>query len=129
MKLLERLLKGKIKAMIKVNLAQSQKVGDMPEASLEAYNQHGATSELVIYTLLELAKTMQGAETDGQDLGLSVEEKAFYNALADEKRAAEESGAEKLQGIAKALVKKCVILRNGLTWFSVSPHWQACGLL
>lgn len=106
MKLLERLLKGKIKAMTKVKLVQSRKFGDMLEASLDAYNQRGVTTELVIRKLIELAKTMQAAETDGQDLGLSIEEKAFYDALADEKRAAEELGAEKLQEIAKALVKE-----------------------
>jgi type I restriction enzyme R subunit len=106
MKLLERLLKGKIKAMTKVNLVQSRKFGDMLESSLDAYNQRGVTTELVIRKLIELAKTMQAAETDGQDLGLSIEEKAFYDALADEKRAAEELGADKLQEIAKALVKE-----------------------
>jgi type I restriction enzyme R subunit len=106
MKLLERLVKGKIKAMTKVNLVQSRKFGEMLEASLDAYNQRGVTTELVIRKLIELAKSIQAQETDGQNLGLSLEEKAFYDALADEDRAAEEMGADKLQEIAKALVKE-----------------------
>ena len=99
-------MKGKVKAMAKVNLVQSRKFGDMLQDSLDAYNQRGVTTELVIRKLIELAKTMQAEETDGDRLGLSVEEKAFYDALADEHRAAEELGTDKLQEIAKALVKE-----------------------
>ena len=72
MKLLERLFKEKIKSMIKVNVVQSQKFGDMLEASLDTYNQCCVTTKLVIRKLVEFAKTMQTEGADRQDLGLSV---------------------------------------------------------
>jgi type I restriction enzyme R subunit len=50
---------------------------------MDAYNQRGVTTELMILNLIELAKAMEVAESDGKNLGPFVEEKAFYDALAD----------------------------------------------
>lgn len=103
-KLLERLLKGKVKAMKKVNLSKSRKFGDMLENNIEALNQRGVTTEIVIRKLIELAKNMQETEASGEKLGLNANEQAFYDALCDQKTAVQIMGEDTLQEIAKELV-------------------------
>lgn len=115
-KLLERLLKGKVKAMTKVNLIQSRKFGDMLENNIEALNQRGVTTEIVIRKLIELAKNMQETEAAGESLGLSANEQAFYDALCDQKTAVQVMGEDTLQEIAKELV-------GTVRKYAATPDW------
>lgn len=115
-KLLERLLKGKVKAMTKVNLIQSRKFGDMLENNIEALNQRGVTTEIVIRKLIELAKSMQETEAAGESLGLSANEQAFYDALCDQKTAVQVMGEDTLQEIAKELV-------GTVRKYAATPDW------
>lgn len=114
--LLERLLKGKIKALTKVNLVQSRHFDEMLKDSIDKYNQRGVTTELVIRNLIDMAKEMQQKEAEGKDLGLTMQEKAFYDALADHKRAIEEMGEDKLQQLAKALVEEIKASASKADW-------------
>ena len=115
-KLLERLLKDKVKAMTKVNLIQSRKFGDMLENNIEALNQRGVTTEIVIRKLIELAKNMQETEAAGESLGLSANEQAFYDALCDQKTAVQVMGEDTLQEIAKELV-------GTVRKYAATPDW------
>lgn len=103
--LLEKLLKGKIKAMMKSNKVTSEKFEDMLQKSIDEYNQRGITSEIVIRKLIDMAKKINAEQKKGKDLGLSQEEIAFYDALADHKKAVEVLGEKKLHLIAQELVK------------------------
>ena len=113
--LLEKLLKGKIKAMTRINKVSSQKFEEMLKESIDEYNKRGITSELVIRKLIEMAKKINAEQEKGRDLGLSQEEIAFYDALADHKMAVQVLGEEKLHLIAQELVK---LIRNeaGVDW-------------
>ena len=113
--LLEKLLKGKIKAMMKVNKVSSDKFEDMLKKSIDEYNKRGITSEIVIRKLIEMAKKINAEQKKGKDLGLSQEEVAFYDALADHKKAVEVLGEEKLHLIAQELVK-LVKEEAGVDW-------------
>ena len=115
-KLLERLLKGKVKALTKVNLIQSRRFGDMLENNIEPLNQRGVTTELVIRKLIELAKNMQETEAAGESLGLSANEQAFYDALCDQKTAVQVMGEDTLQEIAKELV-------GTVRKYAATPDW------
>ena len=115
-KLLERLLKGKVKALTKVNLIQSRRFGDMLENNIEALNQRGVTTEIVIRKLIELAKNMQETEAAGESLGLSANEQAFYDALCDQKTAVQVMGEDTLQEIAKELV-------GTVRKYAATPDW------
>ena len=115
-KLLERLLKGKVKALTKVNLSQSRKFGDMLKNNIEALNQRGVTTEIVIRKLIELAKNMQETEAAGERLGLSANEQAFYDALCDQKTAVQVMGEDTLQEIAKELV-------GTVRKYAATPDW------
>lgn len=113
--LLEKLLKGKIKAMTRTNKVTSQKFEKMLKKSIDEYNKRGITSELVIRKLIEMARKINDEQEKGKDLGLTPEEVAFYDALADHKKAVQVLGEEKLHLIAQELVK-LVKEESGVDW-------------
>ena len=113
--LLEKLLRGKVKAMMKTNKVMSARFQEMLQKAIDEYNKRGITSELVIRKLIEMAKKINAEQERGKDLGLSQEEIAFYDALADHKKAVEVLGEEKLHLIAQELVK-LVKKEAGVDW-------------
>ncbi|KRM99379.1 type I restriction endonuclease subunit R [Loigolactobacillus rennini] len=113
--LLEKLLKGQIKAMMKTNKVTSGKFEDMLQKSIDEYNKRGITSEIVIRKLIEMAKNINAEQKRGKNLGLNQEEVAFYDALADHEKAIEVLGEEKLHLIAQELVK-LVKKEAGVDW-------------
>lgn len=113
--LLAKLLRGKVKALKRTNIVQSKNFKEMLEDSIKKYNDRGINSELVIRNLIEMAKKINEEQEKGKDLGLSPEEIAFYDALADHKKAIEVLGEEKLQLIAEELVKT-VKKEAGVDW-------------
>ena len=80
--LLTKLMKEKIKLQQKTNVVQSDLFSDMLSQSLSNYLKGLLTNEEVIEELLKMAQQMKQAEAEGNDLGLSPEEKAFYDALS-----------------------------------------------
>jgi len=64
-----------------------------------------ATAE-VIQDLIELAKAIRAAHQQGAEQGLSADEVAFYDALADNQSAVEVMGDEKLRVIATVLLNQ-----------------------
>ena len=80
--LLTKLMKEKIKQQQKTNIIQSDLFSDMLNKSLSNYLKGLLTNEEVIEELLKMAQQMKHAEDEGNDLGLTVEEKAFYDALS-----------------------------------------------
>lgn len=111
-KLLERLLKGRVKALMRTNVVQSKKFSEMLEASVDKYNKRSIQSSLVIEELIELARDMQQATQRGEDLGLSSDEVAFYDALADHNSAKEVMGDEELRAIAHELT---IVIKENMT--------------
>ena len=80
--LLTKLMKEKIKQQQKTNVIQSDLFSDMLNKSLSNYLKGLLTNEEVIEELLKMAEQMKQAEKEGNDLGLTAEEKAFYDALS-----------------------------------------------
>ena len=80
--LLTKLMKEKIKQQKKTNIIQSDLFSDMLNKSLSNYLKGLLTNEEVIEELLKMAEQMKHAEDEGNDLGLTAEEKAFYDALS-----------------------------------------------
>lgn len=112
---LQKLLEGKIKSYQRKNLVQGKKFNDMLKDAIEKYNVRGITSEIVIRELIEMAKKMNAEQEKGKDLGLSDEEIAFYDALANHEKAVQVLGEEKLHIIAAELVK-IVKKESGVDW-------------
>ena len=80
--LLNKLMREKIKQQQKTNVIQSDLFSDMLSKSLSNYLKGLLTNEEVIAELLKIAEQMKKAEEAGSALGLSAEEKAFYDALS-----------------------------------------------
>ena len=82
LELLKSLLKDKVTSLKRVNVVQSELFSTMLTESLNRYIKGLLTNEEVIKELLEMAKSIKVHEEEGNKLGLSVEEKAFYDALS-----------------------------------------------
>lgn len=113
--ILEKLLEGKIKAYQRKNIIKGKKFNDMLKEAIDKYNARGITSELVIRKLIEMAKKINQEQEKGEKLGLSDEEIAFYDALANHEKAVKVLGEEKLHLIAAELVK-IVKKESGVDW-------------
>ena len=110
--LLERLLKGEVTIRRRRNLVQSRSFAEMLEATLRRYRNRTIEAAQVIEELLELARHMREAAARGEDLGLTEEELAFYDALETNDSAVSVLGDETLRGIARELTET---VRNNVT--------------
>lgn len=79
--LLKRLLAERVKLYSHTNLVQAEKFSELLNMALSNYLKGMLTNEEVIQELLKLAKDISVVEKAGNDLGLTKEEKAFYDAL------------------------------------------------
>ena len=82
LKLLERLLKERIHSFERTNVVQSKKFSDLLNMALSNYLKGMLTNEEVIEELLKMAEEIKQNEEESNKLGLTVEEKAFYDALS-----------------------------------------------
>jgi len=114
--LLERLLKDDIKAKCKTNVVQEKKFSDRLQSALTKYHNRAIETAQVIEELIQMAKDFAQAAKDREDLGLSIDEVAFYDALAENESALREMQDETLKLIAQELTQK---LRG-----SVTVDWQ-----
>ena len=80
-KLLEDLLRGRVRTMTRINIVTGELFSERFSETLNRYVNGLITNEEVIQELLKLAQEMMDAEQQGNDVGLSKEEKAFYDAL------------------------------------------------
>lgn len=101
--LLNRLLKGNIKTFSRRNLVQSKKFSELLAASIRKYQNRAIETTQVIMELIELARQISEAEKRGESTGLTPDELAFYDALAENESAREVMGDEILVQIAKDL--------------------------
>ncbi|TVS11594.1 MAG: DUF3387 domain-containing protein [Planctomycetaceae bacterium] len=81
LEMLRKLLNDEIRARSKKNLVQSRSFAEMLEKSVRAYQNRSIDAAHVIAELVELAKRMREAQRRGEDLGLTEDEVAFYDAL------------------------------------------------
>ena len=79
--LLKRLIKERIHLYQRTNLVQAQKFSDLINMTLSNYLKGLITNEEVIRNLLEIADEIARNEQMADSLGLSAEEKAFYDAI------------------------------------------------
>ena len=104
--LLEKLLKDELKVRSKRNLVQSQVFSEKLKQTLNAYHNRAISTMQVLEELIKLAKDLDAATKRGQDLGLTEDEVAFYDALAANQSAVIAMGDDKLKVIAAELITK-----------------------
>ena len=81
-KILESLLNEKIRSYKKVNLVKSEEFSVLLKQTMNKYIGTHITNADVIKELIEIANKIKTAQEEGEKLGLSEEELAFYNAIA-----------------------------------------------
>ena len=79
--LLKKLISEQVSAYRRTNLVKSQKFSEIIQSTMNRYLNGLLTNEEVIQELLNLAKEIVNANTEGEKLGLTAEELAFYDAL------------------------------------------------
>ena len=103
--LLQKLLKGELKERRRKNVVQARSFAEMLEQTLRKYQSRAIEAAQVIEELIELAKQMREANARGEQLGLTEDELAFYDALETNDSAVKVLGDETLRGIARELVE------------------------
>jgi len=102
--LLRKLLTGEIRTRRAKNIVQARSFAEMLEQALRRYQNRAIEAAQVIEELLDLAREMREADRRGEDLGLTEDEVAFYDALETNDSAVKVLGDETLRGIARELV-------------------------
>jgi len=103
--LLQKLLKGELKQRRRKNVVQARSFAEMLEQTIRKYQNRAIEAAQVIEELVQLAKEMREANARGEQLGLSEDELAFYDALETNDSAVKVLGDETLRGIARELVE------------------------
>ena len=81
-KILENLLRNRIRNYERTNIVQSLKFSKMMNDALSNYLKGLLTNEEVIAEFLKMAAEIKESEAEADALGLTTEEKAFYDALS-----------------------------------------------
>ncbi|GAB4505600.1 MAG: type I restriction endonuclease subunit R [Anaerolineales bacterium] len=102
---LRRLLADQIQTRFRTNVVQSRRFSQMLQESLQRYENRVVSAVEVIEELIQMGKEMQSAVQQGEALGLSEAERAFYDALAENESAREALGDENLCFMAQELVR------------------------
>jgi type I restriction enzyme R subunit len=102
--LLRKLLAGEIKARGRKNVVQARSFAEMLELAIKRYQNRAIEAAQVIEELISLAKKMREANARGEQLGMTEDELAFYDALETNDSAVKILGDVTLRKIAQELV-------------------------
>ncbi|MBN1490480.1 MAG: type I restriction endonuclease subunit R [Phycisphaerae bacterium] len=102
---LRKLLNDQIRVTERTNIVQSRKFREALEDAMIRYTNKAITTAEMITRLLDLAKHLREAQRHGEDLGLSTEETAFYDALAENGSAKEIMKMDTLRLMARELAE------------------------
>ena len=101
---LRKLINGEIRARSRVNVVQTRAFSDRLEEAIARYHTNAITTAEVLQQLIALAKDIHAAHQRGEEEGLTQEEIAFYDALAQNESAVEVMGNDNLRVIAHELL-------------------------
>lgn len=113
---LRKLLNDEIRSRSKTNVVETKRFSERLEAAIARYHTNAISTVEVLQELIDLAKEVRAARRRGEDEGLSQDEIAFYDALAESESAVELMGNDSLKVIAHELL---VSLKG-----SVSVDWS-----
>lgn len=112
---LRKLINDGIRSRSKANIVETRAFSERLEDAVARYHANAITTAEVLQELIQLAKDIRAARQRGEESGLSDEEIAFYDALAENGSAVQAMGDDKLKVIAHELL---VSLKG-----SVSVDW------
>jgi type I restriction enzyme R subunit len=104
--LLKKLLNDEIKIRLKSNFLRGKKISEMLQETIKKYQNNILTSVEVLNELIKIAQDIQKEDAHTKDLGLTEEEVAFYDALANNGSAKDLLGDKVLREIAQDLLNQ-----------------------
>lgn len=109
---LKKLVNDGIRSRSKANVVQTKAFSQRLEDAVARYHANAITTAEVLQELINLAKDIRAARQRGEESGLSDEEIAFYDALAENDSAVKMMGDDQLRLIAHELLTS---LRENVT--------------
>jgi type I restriction enzyme, R subunit len=113
---LRKLLNDEIRSRSKTNAVETKRFSERLEAAIGRYHTNAISTVEVLQELIDLAQEVRAARERGEEEGLSEDEIAFYDALAENQSAVDVMGNDSLKVIAHELL---VSLKG-----SVSVDWS-----
>lgn len=113
---LKKLINGEIKSRSRANVVEAKSFSRRLEEAVARYHANAISTLEMIQSLVDLARDISASRARGEEQGLSPEEVAFYDALAENESAVEAMGDERLRVIAHELIEQ--LRRN------VTVDWQ-----
>ncbi len=102
---LRKLLNDEIRSRSRSNVIETRKFSERLEDAIARYHTNAISTVEVLQTLIGLAKDLRDARNRGEETGLTPEEVAFYDALADNQSAVDVLGNDQLKVIAHELLQ------------------------
>lgn len=104
--LLKRLITEQVHIYKHTNLVKAEKFSEIMQSAMNRYLNGMLTNEQVIEEMLNLAKQIREAKETGEELGLTADELAFYDALTKPKAIKDFYENAELIAITKELAEK-----------------------
>lgn len=102
---LRKLLNDEIRSRSRTNVVETKAFSKRLEEAVARYHSNAISTVEVLQELIGLAKDIRAARQRGQEAGLSDDEIAFYDALAENESAVQVLGNDQLKLIAHELLK------------------------
>ncbi len=109
---LKKLLNDEIRSRSHSNVVETRRFSERLEEAIARYHTNAVSTVEVLQELIGLARDLREARNRGDAVGMSPEEIAFYDALADNVSAVEIMGNDQLKVIAHELLKS---LKSNIT--------------
>lgn len=101
---LRKLLNDSIRSRTRTNVVETRAFTERLEEAIARYHANAITTAEVLQELIQLAKDIRNARNRGEEMGLSDDEIAFYDALAENDSAINLLGDAQLKVIAHELL-------------------------
>lgn len=101
---LKKLLGDQIRSRSRTNAVESRRYSERLTDAIARYHTNAISTVEVLQTLIDLAKQIRAEQARGEAEGLTPDEIAFYDALADNESAVDIMGNDSLKVIAAELV-------------------------
>lgn len=106
LELLKKLLNDEVRIRTKRNIAQSKTLMEMLDGAINKYQNNLLTTAEVIDELIKIAKDLKKADMRSEEMGMTNDELAFYDALSLNDSATDVLGDNQLRVIAREVADK-----------------------
>jgi type I restriction enzyme R subunit len=96
---LRKLIAGEVRSKARSNIVETRAFSERLDAAIARYHSNALTTAEVLQELISIAKDIRASRQRGEEQGLTPDEIAFYDALAENKTAIEVLGDESLRVI------------------------------